>query len=223
MWVRIFGLAKDFWIVLTLLWHTCGVIKMSETLVKDHLTVLQETLGMKPNEFYEHVARVTSQELNILWPNKLLYDMDNKRFGETWAENHVKSFDKRFKKAKADHHDLILEEIKVEVKASRASSPAKNNLSLFQRALMLGTSDQFMMNYIHIFFDEPDVFVFVSVWKNDISYYVMSRSEVEGNKYLQTYQTEYQMAITDANINEFENYKVKSDEIADVILNKIRN
>jgi hypothetical protein len=182
-------------------------------MLKDQLRNLQLSSQIAPSEFYENVLGIANQELCLHHPNKHLYDMDNKRFGEVWAEKHIMSLDAGFRKAKADHHDLILDRLKVEVKASRANGPAKDGLFLYQRSLSSGTTMPFTMNYMHIFLDQADAFVFIAVWKDKITYYVMSNKQVRDNLYLKPYQSEHQMAITDKNISEFEQFRVEQSEI----------
>ncbi|NVM37505.1 MAG: hypothetical protein HWN81_18055 [Candidatus Lokiarchaeota archaeon] len=172
------------------------------------------------SEFYEEINDLSSKILNNIHPNKLLYDMGNKRFGEKWAHNHLKNLDSRFKDASADHYDLTFNKIKIEVKASRANSPALNESSKWKRAVPINSNLPFTMNFMHIFLDDPDVFVLVSVWKDSIGYHVMSNSDIANNKHTRSYQTEFQMAITNTNFHEFEKFRVEADDIGKVILSK---
>lgn len=189
------------------------------TTIKKQIGEIRRKSDISARAFYESLSDIANEALNLIYPNKKLYDMDNKRFGEIWGQGHVMSFDQRFTKAKPNmHHDILLESIKIEVKASRANSPANKDMSLFKRALPSSTKDQFMMNYMHIFLDEADFFVFLSVWRDSISYYLMSNADVRHNKYLNPYQTEFQMAITNNNIHEFEQFKIDPESISARIL-----
>jgi hypothetical protein len=60
------------------------------------------------------------------------------------------------------------------------------------------------------------------VWKDAITYMVMSKEDVESNPYLNSYQEEYQMPVSEANISEFEQYLVLPNGLAEAVLSKAR-
>jgi hypothetical protein len=79
------------------------------------------------------------------------------------------------------------------------------------------------MNYQQIKADMSDVFIFIGVWIDRIVYWVMSKKEIESNKYLSPQHRggiEYQIGITHKNISEFDIYKVEPNKLGHVVLKK---
>jgi len=72
------------------------------------------------------------------------------------------------------------------------------------------------MNFQQIKLDICDVFIFVGVWADQIVYWVLSHSEVRKNRYLSHQHRggiEYQIGVTDRNVDDFDKYKVSPSEI----------
>ena len=159
-----------------------------------------------------------------------LYGLAPRIFGGIWAEEHLRDIDNRFKKPSkkldpeysAGQYDVWFEEIRLEVKASRAINTRKRG-DIVSKALRFNSNEPFWMNFQQLKSDSCDAFVFIGVWVDKIVYWVMSRDEVKGNRYLSHQHRggiEYQIGITDKNISDFEKYRVSQTNIAVTILKK---
>ena len=105
---------------------------------------------------------------------------------------HVKDLGHRFRKPDRSldpdyegQYDLWLDEMRIEVKASRATN-TKTRGNLASKALRYGSGDPFWMNYQQLKLDICEAFVFIGVWVNRIIYWVMSNEEVKTNRFLAT-------------------------------------
>ena len=63
-----------------------------------------------------------------------------------------------------------------------------------------------------------DVFIWIAVWKDRIRYWVLSSEEVRTNKYYSSKQHrgnvgEGQLFLTNSNIEEFNKYEVKEEDM----------
>jgi len=171
-----------------------------------------------------------------------LYGLASRIFGGIWAENHLVDIDERFKKAsKKDPNLKILDPdfdgdydlyittddkkiIKVEVKASRAIN-TKIRETQESTALSYSSKESFWMNFQQIKLDVSDVFVFIGVWVDKILYWVLTNEEVK-NHPERSHQhrggIEYQIGITEKNINKFKKFLVEPNKIVDTILAKVK-
>ena len=156
-----------------------------------------------------------------------LYGLAPRIFGEIWGEKHIHSIDVRFLKASKvldknydGEYDLWLDELKIEVKSCRAiDSEIRGSLS--SKALHSDEDRNFWMNFQQLKPDSCDYFIFIGVWVDRIRYWVLTAEEVKKNPYISHQHRdgiEYQIGITQKNINEFNKYLKKSTEIADYIL-----
>lgn len=150
--------------------------------------------------------------------NKNLFEMPETTFGIKWGQNHIFDMDKRFIHSGCDHHDLILEQIKVEVKATRAVRKGKG--TLLTRALASNTNESFYMNFNHIFLDEADVYVLIAVWSNEIWYWAIPKLDIIA--YLHKYQNEFQLPLTQKTIKLIEPFKCRADNLVENILKEIK-
>ncbi len=156
-----------------------------------------------------------------------LYGLAPRIFGQIWGEQHIIDLDLRFKKAdKAvdpEHegqYDVWIEGVRVEVKAARAIDTKKRG-DIVSKALRTDSNRPFWMNFQQLKLEICDVFVFLGVWVNRIRYWVLSHDEVENNPYLSHQHrggVEYQIGITDKNIDGFAKYLVDPNNIADRII-----
>ncbi|MCH8965192.1 MAG: hypothetical protein IIB58_09540, partial [Planctomycetes bacterium] len=110
-------------------------------------------------------------------------------FGEAWAQGHLKELvpqlQKPSKKTDPDYsgqYDLVLDNIRIEVKASRAVD-ADVNAPLYVKALASDSHKSFWMNFQQVKPGCCDLFVWVAVWRDVIRYWVLSSHEVETNPY----------------------------------------
>lgn len=81
------------------------------------------------------------------------------------------------------------------------------------------------MNFQQLKLDIVDVFVFIGVWIDKIYYWVLTDKEVK-NHPLRSHQhrggIEFQIGVTDRNINEFKKFAVGSDKLVDAIKSKTK-
>lgn len=150
-------------------------------------------------------------------------------FGEAWAQGHLKGLvpdlEKPTKKKDQDYsgqYDFYLDgQIRIEVKASRAVD-SDSNKALYIKALASDSTKRFDMNFQQIKPACCDVFVWVSVWRDIIRYWVLSSDELANNKYYSPGQHrgnigEGQLHLKEDNIDEFAEYEVDSTELLDAI------
>ena len=79
----------------------------------------------------------------------------------------------------------------------------------------------FWMNFQQLKLDICDVFVFIGVWVDCIRYWVLSHGDVKNSPYLSHQHrggVEYQIGITDKNIDEFAKYLADHHGIADRVI-----
>jgi ribosomal protein L22 len=156
-----------------------------------------------------------------------LYGLAPRIFGEIWGHEHIKDLDGRFIKPDksidpeyAGQYDLLIEDVRVELKAARAIN-TKVRGNLVSKALQYVSSEPFWMNFQQIKFDVSDIFIFVGVWADEIVYWAFSNNEVKNNKYLSHQHRggiEYQIGITDKNIADFNKYRVSASELANKVI-----
>lgn len=164
--------------------------------------------------------------IEIAWPRP---------FWETWAQSHVMSLDHRLLKPDVIidklykwQYDLVThndekKHITIEVKAARALDKALVDEPYAVKALSYPTAKTFDMNFQQIKPDFCDVFVWVAVWRNTITYWVLNTNEVKDNKFYMGKQHaksewEGQLHVNNKNIAEFEKYKVEPNNIYNSII-----
>jgi hypothetical protein len=158
-----------------------------------------------------------------------LYGLAPRIFGEIWGHEHLMDLDKRFVKPDKSidpdydgQYDLLIDNIKVEVKAARATNTKKRG-NLVSKALQYNSSEPFWMNFQQIKLDVSDVFIFIGVWTDRIVYWIFSNDEIKHNKYLSHQHRggiEYQIGITHNNINDFDEYRVDPSVVGNFIIQK---
>lgn len=157
-----------------------------------------------------------------------LYEMSPSPFGKVWAEQHIRRLVPELKKPDSKdkdrkHHDWKLDEIRVEVKASRAVERG-SDLPLVQKALSRNSDKPFEMNFQQQKPGKCDVFVWIGVWRDDIRYWVLSSEEVAGHGKFSDKQHagntgEGQLHMTHENIGSFEDFECQPAALADAIRN----
>lgn len=164
-----------------------------------------------------------------------LYNISPRVFGEIWAQQHLVDIDARFKKPSKEidkkysgEYDLYLKNeekiIKVEVKACRAIN-TKLRGGLETKALSFASDEPYWMNFQQIKLDIVDIFVFVGVWVDKILYWVLTNEEAKRHPMLSHQHRggiEYQIGITEKNINEFKKFLVEPSQLVNVIKSKIK-
>lgn len=164
--------------------------------------------------------------------NKYLYlfELAPRTFGETWGQRHLMELVPEFQipTKKVDpsfsgEYDLLLGNIHVEVKASRAVKKIGGD-TLANKALSSNSKSKFDMNYQQLKPGCCDVFVWIAVWRDKIDYWVMSSKDVQDNPLLSNQHRasqlsesgeviEGQIHINNGNYAEFEKYRVQVREI----------
>lgn len=162
-----------------------------------------------------------------------LYNISPRVFGEIWAQQHLIDVDRRFKKPSKEidkkysgDYDIYLKNgrriIKIEVKASRAIN-TKIRGGLETKALSFESDEPYWMNFQQLKLDIVDTFIFIGVWVNKINYWVLTNKEVKKHP-TRSHQhrggIEYQIGITDKNINDFNKFLVKPKNLIKIILSK---
>lgn len=149
-------------------------------------------------------------------------------FGEAWAQGHLKglvpSLEKPSKQIDPEYsgqYDFIIDNIRIEVKASRAVD-ADQEAPLYVKALSSDSQKNFWMNFQQVKPECCDVFVWIAVWRDIIRYWVLSSHEVETNPYYSKGQHrgnvgEGQLHIRQDNIYEFQAYQTRSDKLEEAV------
>jgi len=150
-------------------------------------------------------------------------------FGESWAQGHLKELvpglqkpSKKRDPGYSGQYDFSLDDIKIEVKASRAVD-ADVNAPLYVKALASDSKKPFWMNFQQIKPGCCDVFVWVAVWRDTIRYWVQSSLEVESNPHYSKGQHrgnvgEGQLHLRQDNIRDFDKFQVRSDDLRQAIV-----
>lgn len=154
-------------------------------------------------------------------------------FGELWAQGHLKELvpdlQKPTKKLEENYkgdYDFLLQDkgnkIRIEVKASRTVD-GDSSEPLYVKALSYENKSPFWMNFQQIKPAHCEVFVWIAVWRDIIKYWVLSSDEVRDNKYYSKGQHrgnvgEGQLHLRHDNINDFQAYEAKSNELKEAIL-----
>jgi len=156
-----------------------------------------------------------------------LFSLAPRVFGQIWGEKHIMDLDSRFQKPDKSldpeydgEYDLWFEGAKIEVKSSRAIHTKKRG-SIVSKALRYGSDDPFWMNFQQLKLDTCDVFIFTGVWVDRIIYWVMSNEDAKRNEYLSHQHRggiEYQIGITDKNMQEFERFQTNPEQLGDIVL-----
>ncbi len=163
--------------------------------------------------------------IEIAWPRP---------FWETWAQLHIMSLDHRILKPnqnldewyKGQYDLLILEnnkKIKIEIKASRWLNKKLKDEPYAVKALSYPTTKPFDMNFQQVKLDYAEVFIFVSVWRNTIIYWVLTSKEIENSWYYNDKQHsksnwEGQIHFKNHNIAYFEQYMTEPNNIYNAII-----
>ncbi len=169
--------------------------------------------------------------------NKYLYlfELAPRTSGETWGQQHLmeivpefqiptKKLDPTFK----GEYDLLLNDIHVEVKASRAVMKVGGG-TLANKALSSNSKCKFDMNYQQLKPGCCDVFVWIAVWRDKIDYWVISSKDVQNNPLLSNQHRasqlsesgeviEGQIHINDINYSDFDKYRVSVRDIYNKII-----
>lgn len=160
-------------------------------------------------------------------PNLWIFEISAPRgFGESFAQTYLlgkcAKLQPASKKLDEQYHgqyDLWMDGIRIEVKASRVCD-SRSDEPLYRKALSSNTKCPFLMNFQQLKPQCCDVFIWMAVYRDDISIWVMSAKEVlQHNDYSKGQHqgnsgNEGQLHITDKNIKTLNKYKLKADNLA---------
>lgn len=167
-------------------------------------------------------------------------------FGDTWAFSHLLSVEPELKRPnkKIDvtykgEYDLYLpylaENIKIEVKASRAVDRDRADEPLYIKALSSDSNRRFLMNFQQLKPSCCDVFLWIAVYRDCVKYWVLKNTVIKNHHdftpqhrnestqdrakgYEKSEIFEGQIMITNANINSIKSYMVESRAIRQAII-----
>lgn len=168
-----------------------------------------------------------------------LFEMAPRTFGETWGQKHLKKIVNQFKDPSKildptykGEYDLLLDNIHVEVKASRVVK-MQGGGTLVAKALRSEDKDKskFDMNFQQLKPSCCDVFVWIAVWRDKIDYWVLSSSDVQNNSLFSNQHrasehsdtgkvVEGQIHINNRNYADFDKYRVLETEICEKVKEK---
>lgn len=153
-------------------------------------------------------------------------------FGETWAEEHIRSFISELVSTKGTNakgeYDLIYtggkRPVRLEVKAGRAIDRTKHHVPYHERALV--STDRkglFDMNFQQMKPSCFDAIIMIGVWTDKIRYWFMTSKQIKNNRFFSEGQHrgnkgyEGQLHIKTENITKFSKYELRPDEILEKI------
>jgi hypothetical protein len=167
-------------------------------------------------------------------------------FGDTWAFSHLLSVEPELKRpnkkidpAYKGEYDLYLpyltENIKIEVKASRAVDRDKADDPLYIKALSSDSKRRFLMNFQQLKPSCCDVFLWIAVYRDCVKYWVLKNTVIQihhdftpqhRNESTQDRAKDYekseiyegQIMITNANIDSIKDYMVESRTIRQAVI-----
>lgn len=181
--------------------------------------------GLTYNQYTEIRSDYISQN-----PNLWLFEISAPTsFGVKFAQTYVMGKCSELKKAskKLDdkftgEYDLRLEDIRIEVKASRAVD-AESDAALYVKALSRTTDRPFLMNFQQLKPQCCDVFIWVAVFRDEIVLWVMASSEVASNPLFASGQhrgnrgNEGQLHIKHDNIHMLDSFELGTNDLGKAI------
>lgn len=188
--------------------------------------LLLSTFIAKGNITYEKYLEIRAEYIANN-PNLWVFEISAPRgFGESFAQTYLLGKCSKLlpasKKLDAQYHgqyDLWLDGIRIEVKASRVCD-SRSDEPLYRKALSSNTKCPFLMNFQQLKPQCCDVFIWMAVYRDTISIWVMSSTEVLSHKDYSKGQhrgnsgNEGQLHITEKNIKSLNPYKLKTDNLA---------
>lgn len=174
---------------------------------------------------YEQYIEIRSEYISKN-PNLWIFEISAPRgFGEKFAQTYVhgkcsklKAPSKKIDPNYAGEYDFWLDEITIEVKASRAVD-SDSEEPLYVKALARDTKKKFLMNFQQLKPQCCDVFIWVAVFRDEIVLWVMNSNEVLNNPLYSNGQhrgnkgNEGQLHIKHDNIQVLSKYELKDDNL----------
>lgn len=217
------GSKKDLFEIMALMDEDEAVFPFNEY---EHLIC---TLINKEEFTYEQYLEIRTEYINAN-PNLWIFEISGPRtFGEKFAQTYVngkcsilRKPSKKLDPTYSGQYDFWLDDITIEVKASRAvdkDSPEP----LYVKALSRKTKRNFLMNFQQLKPQYCDVFIWVAVFRNEIVSWVMSSQEVRENPLYSKGQhrgnkgNEGQLHIKHDNIHVLNPYELKDGDLETAI------
>ena len=168
-------------------------------------------------------------------PNLWVFEISAPRgFGEKFAQTYVMGKCSKLKKPSkkldpnfSGEYDLLLDNIKIEVKASRAVD-SESSEPLYIKALSRNTVRPFWMNYQQLKPQLCDVFIWVAVFRDQIILWVISSTEVLENPLFSKGQhrgnkgNEGQLHIKHDNIHLLDKFELKDNDLENFIRDAVQ-
>lgn len=198
----------------------------------EHIFVILMANNIMTFDEYEQI------KLNYELRNKYLnlFDLSPRTFGEVWGEQHLQTLHPNLQKgSKATdpnfmgEYDLIYNNLKIDVKASRAVRKQAGS-TMVEKALEYGSNEDFLMNFQQLKPQCCDIFIWMAVWTNKIDYWILPSDDIRTNKHFSNQHRkevdieeiyEGQIMITKSNYHDFDKYKIEPAEILNH-LNKVQ-
>ncbi len=208
------------------------------------LESVDEDDAVYPFNGYEHLISTLIEDGNLTYQDYIeirdLYISENpylylfevsapRTFGEKIAEtlvlnkgNNIKKASKTLDKDYKGQYDLYLDGIRIEVKASRVVN-RDSNAPLYMKALSFGTKEAFLMNFQQLKPQCCDIFIWIAVYRDQISFWIMTSEDVKRHKDYSIGQhrgnkgNEGQLHISESNIKTLDKYLLSNDDIEDRI------
>ena len=152
-----------------------------------------------------------------------------RRFGEGFAQTYLhgkctslKNPSKKLDPEYSGQYDLWLNEIKIEVKASRAVDSG-SSYPLYMKALSRNTKKSFLMNFQQLKPQCCDVFIWLAIFRDEIVIWVINSNEVKTNPLFSLGQhrgnhgNEGQLHITHKNIRILDKHELKDNDLGQFI------
>lgn len=218
-----------------------GAFNGTKTELAEILSILEKDKSVFPFNEYEFLLTTAIANNKLTYekylemraeyivqnPNLWIFEISAPRgFGETFAQTFLLNKSTRLKSASKHldqnyhgEYDLWLDGIKIEVKASRVVD-SESNEPLYRKALSSNTNRPFLMNFQQLKPQCCDVFIWMAVFRDCITIWVMNSDEVLNHPDYSKGQhrgnsgNEGQLHINQKNIKTLNIYKLKSDNIA---------
>ena len=221
-----------------------SVFSGSQNDLDDVLRLVEEDQAIFPFNEYEHLICNLIQKGGMTYdqyieirteyisenPNLWIFEISAPRgFGEKFAQTYVQGKCSKLKKPSkkidpnySGEYDLWLDEISIEVKASRAVD-SDSDEPLYVKALSRDTQKKFLMNFQQLKPQCCDVFIWVVVFRDEIVLWIMNSNEVLNNPLFSKGQhrgnkgNEGQLHIKHDNIQVLNQFELKGDDIETAI------
>jgi hypothetical protein len=195
--------------------------------------LLQDFINKKYLSFEDYL-NIRQEYINAN-PNLWIFEISAPRgFGEKFAETYLIGIcsdlikpSKKLDKSYANEYDLLLGNIKIEVKASRAVD-INSNEPLYMKALSSNTKQDFLMNFQQLKPNYCDIFIWVAVFRDKILVWIIPSKDVLNHplyskgQHRGNHGNEGQLHIKNSNIRQFDKYLLKNKILKRSILSAFK-